>query len=88
MYRAIAMTYAQDLEANTALGFAYNLCQLSTRVYPPTCSECPTDSHTLGGTLCRHNVVVSGASYEVLGEDDGGHSAQSGGGVPASQVSI
>ena len=25
-------------------------------------------SHTLGGTLCRHNEVVSGVSYEVLGE--------------------
>ena len=58
------------------------------RVYPPTCSECPTQPHTLGSTLCRHNEVVISVSLEVLREGDGGHSALSGGGVPVDQVGV
>jgi len=66
----------------------HNLCQRNTKVYPPTCSECPTHSLTPQGIICRHNKVISGVPLDLLREGDGGHSTLGGGGITIDQVGV
>lgn len=80
------------IKLNHLMHFAFleyylSLCQIYTRVYTPTCSECPMYSCTLGATLCRHNEVVRGVFLKLLWKDDGGDSLLGGGGVTVDQVS-
>jgi len=73
-----------------ALPLFFYVCQLYTRVYALTCSECPTHSLTLGATLCRYNEVVSGVSLDLLRKGDDGHPIMGTGGrvVTVDQVGV
>ena len=69
--------------------YILSLCQLYTRVYPPTCSECPTHSFTIGATICSHNEVVGGVHIDLVREGDGSCGAVwSGRCVPGGQVVV
>ena len=59
-----------------------------TKVQIHTRSKSPQHPHTLGGALCRHNIVVSGISSYLPREGDDCHLTLGGGGVPVVQVNV